>query len=85
MEVEAETPENRKLREGERVVAVGEGNAIGKDGDAKTPDLLRSPEPSKPAKVQTGGKDADKPKPSKFKELLGKLGLDLGTVLMMFK
>lgn len=44
-----------------------------------------SPNGSKVEKVETAKKEEEKPKPSKFKELWGKIGLDAGTLLMMFK
>jgi hypothetical protein len=40
---------------------------------------------SKIEKVETSKKAQEKPKPSKLKELWGKIGLDAGTLLMMFK
>ena len=60
-----------------------EEQTIGKDGDEK-PAALSSSNGSKAEKAQTGKKE-EKAKPSKFKEMWGKLGLDLGTCLMMFK
>jgi hypothetical protein len=39
---------------------------------------------SKVERVQNGEEKEEK-KPSKWKEIWGKLGLDMGTVLMMFK
>ncbi len=47
-------------------------------------DLSTNDEP-KIERVKTRGAEEEKPKPSKIKELWGKLGLDIGTVLMMFK
>lgn len=53
---------------------------IGKD-DA--PELSNS-NGAKAEKVPTAAEE-EKPNPSKVKELWGKLGLDVGTVMMMFK
>jgi hypothetical protein len=56
---------------------------IRKEGDEKAA-ALPSSSGSKANKVQTGKKE-EKPKPSKFKEMWEKAGLDVGTCLMMFK
>ena len=40
---------------------------------------------SKVEKVETSQKAQDKPKPSKLKKLWENIGLDAGTLLMMFK
>jgi hypothetical protein len=59
-----------------------------KDGERKAAELS-SNHKSKAEMVQTGQKENDakeeKPSPSKFKQMFGKLGLDMGTVMMMFK
>ena len=96
---EPETTENREDRDEdireEMVEDVGnrtanltenpgdEKHAIGTDGDAKRAATMPSSNGSNHEKVQTGKKE--EPKPSKLKQTWGKLGLDLGTCLMMFK
>jgi hypothetical protein len=60
-----------------------EEQTIGKEGGEKAA-ALSSSSGSKADKVQTGKKE-ENPKPSKFKEMWGKVGLDVGTSLMMFK
>ena len=55
----------------------------GKDLEEKHPESTRS-NGSKVENVQTAAEE-EKPKPSKVKEILGKLDLDIGTVIMMFK
>lgn len=61
-----------------------DGHGVLNDQDAKGPEV-HSPAGSKSEKVSTGEKETEKKKPSKVKELWGKLGLDMGTVMMMFK
>jgi hypothetical protein len=72
----------RESRNGE----VGQGQV--KNGDGKA-EKAPSSHGSKAENVQTGQKEDDakeeKPSPSKFKQTFGKLGLDMGTVMMMFK
>jgi hypothetical protein len=72
----------REARNGE----VGQGTV--KNGNGKT-EKVSSSHGSKAENVQTGQKGDDakeeKPSPSKFKQMFGKLGLDMGTVMMMFK
>jgi hypothetical protein len=78
---EPDLGETRETRNGE----VGQGEA--KNGDGKAEKVLSS-HGSKAGNVQTGQKEDDakeKPSPSKFKQMFGKLGLDMGTVMMMFK
>lgn len=62
----------------------GSGNGVLNDQDAKAPEV-HSPAGWKAGKVLTADKVEEKEKPSKVKELRGKLGLDMGTVMMMFK
>ena len=77
-EVEPELTDNRKERtqdpEDDEVKDVEEEHAGPTSSNA-----------SKVEKVETGKKEEKKPKPSKLKELWGKIGLDTGTLLMMFK
>jgi hypothetical protein len=65
--------------------ALKEGPAPG--GEDKTTELS-SDNSSKPGHFQPAEKEEEPeepPKPSKFQEIWGKIGLDMGTVLMMFK
>ncbi|KAK0128695.1 hypothetical protein ONS95_000651, partial [Cadophora gregata] len=64
----------------------GNMNGLLNAQDAKAPEV-RSPAGSKTEKVSSGDKivEEKKKQPSKVKELWGKLGLDMGTVMMMFK
>jgi len=49
-------------------------------------DKISNRDGSQAEKVQSGSKSVEeKPKPSKIKAAWGNLGLDMGTVLMMFK
>ena len=61
-----------------------DGRGVLNGQDAKGLEI-HSPAGSKAEKVSTGDKETEKKKPSKVKELWGKLGLDMGTVMMMFK
>jgi hypothetical protein len=74
---EPDMTEHRKPRDHEI-----EGVTV-KDGDKNIGETSSS-HGSKAKKVQSGQKEEEK-KPSKLKETWGKLGLDMGTVLMMFK
>jgi hypothetical protein len=71
----AKLTDNPKNRDTEQI--------IGKEGDEKAT-VVSSSSGSKADKVQTGKKE-ENPKPSKFKGIWGKVGLDVGTCLMMFK
>lgn len=79
MEVEPELTDNRKAREHD-----GPEDKDLKDLEEKHTEPT-SPNGSKVEKVQTAKKEEEKPKPSKLKELWAKIGLDMGTALMMFK
>lgn len=79
--VEPDMIEHRKSRDHE----VGDSTA--KDGDMRIEDEL-SVHGSNTKRVQSAEKAEKKSeeiKPSKMKRILGNLGLDAGTVLMMFK
>lgn len=80
IEANPKLPDSRRVQDGQK----GDENENAKSEDEKTSRLPHSPSGSKAEKVTTGVKD-EKKKPSKLKELWGNLGLDLGTVLMMFK
>jgi hypothetical protein len=84
----AEAPDAERLSETRNDRGKGDGEEKDiKDQEGGSPDLMSS-HGSKTEKVKTGeeaGKEAEKPKPSKLKAMIGKLGLDVGTVLMMFK
>ena len=77
-EVEPESTDIRKERESEL-----------EDKDIKETEEKRTEPASspglKPEKVQTAKEEQKVPKPSKFKELWGKIGLDIGTFMMMIK
>jgi hypothetical protein len=62
------------------------GQGVVKNGDGKA-EKVSSSHGSKAENVQTGQNDVKEEKPSlsKFKQMFGKLGLDIGTVMMMFK
>ena len=56
--------------------------AVEEDDDVKDAEEVHT----EPTSLNGHAKDEEEqPKPSKFKELWGKLGLDIGTVMMMFK
>ena len=78
VEVEPELPDNRKTK-----VQDPEDDEV-KDVEEKYAEPTGS-NGSKVKKVETSKKEEEKPKPSKLKELWGNIGLDTGTVLMMFK
>ncbi|CZS95803.1 uncharacterized protein RAG0_05328 [Rhynchosporium agropyri] len=61
-----------------------DGNSVPRQQDAKAPDV-HSPPGSNLEQNATSDKAEEKKKPSKVKALWGKLGLDMGTVMMMFK
>ncbi|KAL2075689.1 hypothetical protein VTL71DRAFT_632 [Oculimacula yallundae] len=87
--VEADKAEGRKSREELKELESeqgqnGSGNGVPQNQDAKAPNL-RSPTGSNAQPNSTGEKVDEKKKPSKVKELWGKLELDMGTVMMMFK
>jgi hypothetical protein len=75
---EPDVTEHRKPRDHEN------GGSTAQDGDGKQGETS-SNHGAKAEKVQTGQEEEEEKKPSKSKELWGKLGLDMGTVLMMFK
>ena len=80
-EMEPDTTEHRKPRDH------GIEDSTVKDGDGKVEEET-SNQGSDAEKVQSGEKEekkADEQKPSKLKEIWAKLGLDIGTVMMMFK
>lgn len=63
----------------------GNGERGIENQEAENPDLLSS-HGSKAGNVNGGEADEEKPKkPSKLKEIWSKIGLDIGTVMMMFK
>jgi hypothetical protein len=70
VDVEPELTDNRKARADEE------------DDDVKDVEEKHT-EPTSP--IGHTKKEEEKPKPSKLKELWGKIGLDTGTLLMMFK
>jgi hypothetical protein len=74
---EPDMTEHRKPRDHET-----EGSTV-KNGDENIGETPRN-HGSKIEKVQSEHKEEAK-KPSKLMEMWGKLGLDMGTVLMMFK
>ena len=78
MDVETELTDNRKAR------AQDPKDDEVKDVEGKHAKPTSS-NGSKVEKVETSKKAQDKPKPSKLKGLWGKIGLDAGTLLMMFK
>jgi predicted lipid-binding transport protein (Tim44 family) len=85
----AQVTANEPDLEGTREARNGEvGQGAVKNGDGKA-EKVSSSHGSKAENVQTGQKADDakeeKPNPSKFKQMFGKLGLDMGTVMMMFK
>lgn len=75
---------DRTMRDGERTTENERGEA-GVENDTRNgkigPEDLLSGH-GEAAKMETGKSEK---KPSEFKELWQKIGLDLGTVLMMFK
>jgi hypothetical protein len=96
LRLERDMTENRAERDQDQAIGVeaakdgGQATAKltdnrkdGDEGDEKAA-ALSSSSGSKADKVQTGKKE-EKPKPSKFKEIWEKAGLDVGTCLMMFK
>lgn len=83
----AEMADNRNTREEPNSVRdeqIQGGNGTLNDRETKAPEV-HSPIGSKSEKVSTGHNVEEKRRPSKVKELWGKLGLDMGTVMMMFK
>lgn len=78
-DVEADSTDNRKAgvqHAGDEAAADAEENPVSSSNG------------SKPEKVESGEvveEEEEIPKPSKLKELWAKLGLDPGTLLMMFK
>lgn len=77
-DVEPEVPEQRKTR---KSANSGEGE---KDEVQKVVNESSS-HGSKNENVAAGESTEEKKKPSKVKEMWGKLGLDVGTLMMMFK
>lgn len=79
--IEPDMTENRKPRDheiGSSTAKDGNGNVEGEAGD----------QGSSTERVESGpseAKQGDEKKPSKLKEMWGKLGLDMGTIMMMFK
>jgi hypothetical protein len=78
VEVEPEMTDNRKAKEDD---ATDKYNKDVED-DHTEPTTSNG---SKVEKVRTAKTEEEKPKPSKFNELWGKFGLDIGTLMMMFK
>jgi len=81
VEADPEVSPDRRPRRTENEVENGKATIE----DERAPGSSQSP--SKAEHVANGVNDEEKKKkkPSKLKVLWGKLGLDLGTVLMMFK
>lgn len=76
-ELKPESTDNRKARQSDP-----EDNVI-KDAEEMYTEPA-NPNGSTVEKAQTA-REEEKPKPSKLKELWGRLGLDIGTIMMMFK
>jgi hypothetical protein len=79
--LEPDVTEQRKARDPEV------GGSTANDENNKIEDEP-SVHGSNPEKVQSRGKEekiVEEKKPSKLHEMFGKLGLDMGTALMMFK
>jgi hypothetical protein len=74
---EPDMTEQRKPRDPET------GGLTAQSGDERIAETSSNHGP-KAEKVETGQKEEEK-KASKLKEVWGKLGLDMGTILMMFK
>jgi hypothetical protein len=79
--IQPEMTENRKPRDDEI------GGSTAKDGNGKIEEEAND-QGSSNERVESGpseDKQGDEKKLSKLKDMWGKLGLDMGTIMMMFK